>query len=48
MKTHNLKLSIDFCGAVLNGEKTLNATQRHIALTAVLEWRSLKNERYAT
>lgn len=22
MKTHNLKLSVDFCGAVLNGEKT--------------------------
>jgi hypothetical protein len=22
MKTHNLKLSIEFCGAVLNGEKT--------------------------
>lgn len=22
MKTHNLKLSIDFCGAVLSGEKT--------------------------
>lgn len=25
MKTHNLKLSIDFCGAVLNGEKTLRS-----------------------
>ena len=22
MKTHNLKLSVDFCGAVLSGEKT--------------------------
>ena len=30
MKTHNLKLSVDFCGAVLSGEKTLEVFRQEI------------------